>query len=279
MTDGWTELKVAAAMYHDAQKHRIALTNRAERAPVNAEEYSPALSTVEAAENEWRLIMVRCYRRVVPDSIREWEQSTPGIGEHTLARLLGAIGHPVHTTPHWWEGEGDERVLMEGKPFDRRVSDLWSYCGYGDPNRKRRKGMPADQASALGNPDAKMLTRLIAEACLKAERHGSPYAKVYRERRAYTAEHRDWTDGHCHNDALRIAGKEMLKDLWKVSRTPGHSQCDTQATTADGSGYNPRSSHTPRDTQSSVAGPAQPGTHPDHWLGDTHSRNVGVGAK
>lgn len=221
--DGWAELRIVAAQFHDAQQHRIALTHRIERAPVDGEAYAPAMAAVATAENEWRLMMVRCYRRVVPARIREWQQETLGIGEHQLARLLGAIGHPIHTVPHRWEGDGEDRVLLAGEPFDRRVSDLWSYCGHGDPIRRRRKGMTADDAAAMGNPDAKMLVHLMAEACMKQRQ--SPYRKVYDERRAYTSEHRDWTDGHCHNDALRIMGKQILKDLWLAA----HDGTETHA--------------------------------------------------
>ena len=47
----------------------------------------------------------------------------------------------------------------------------------------------------------------------------SPYRIKYDERRAHTAASRpDWTDGHSHNDALRVASKEILKDLWRASR-------------------------------------------------------------
>jgi hypothetical protein len=47
----------------------------------------------------------------------------------------------------------------------------------------------------------------------------SPYRVVYDRRRAHTAVTRpDWTDGHSHNDALRVASKEILKDLWRAAR-------------------------------------------------------------
>jgi hypothetical protein len=47
----------------------------------------------------------------------------------------------------------------------------------------------------------------------------SPYRVVYDRRRAHTAKTRpDWTDGHHHNDALRVASKEVLKQLWRAAR-------------------------------------------------------------
>jgi hypothetical protein len=47
----------------------------------------------------------------------------------------------------------------------------------------------------------------------------SPYRVVYDTRRAHTATtHPDWPDGHSHNDALRVASKEILKHLWRAAR-------------------------------------------------------------
>jgi hypothetical protein len=42
-----------------------------------------------------------------------------------------------------------------------------------------------------------------------------PYGQVYADRRKFTQEtHPDWTDGHRRKDALRIAMKAFLRDLW-----------------------------------------------------------------
>lgn len=47
----------------------------------------------------------------------------------------------------------------------------------------------------------------------------SPYRVIYDARRAHTAvTHPDWPDGHSHNDALRIASKAILRDLWRAAR-------------------------------------------------------------
>jgi hypothetical protein len=106
---------------------------------------------------------------------------------------------------------------------------------------KRRKGERANWSTR-----AKTKAYLIAEACMKqlsshcrtgqltldgqvvlagpAVRHTddcacSPYRVVYDQRRAHTATSRpDWTDGHSHNDALRVVSKEILKDLWRAAR-------------------------------------------------------------
>ena len=99
---------------------------------------------------------------------------------------------------------------------------------------KRRKGERANWSTK-----AKTRAYLIAESCLKqivkpchaAALDGrwlavhyddcgcSPYRVAYDRRRMHTAtSHPDWTDGHSHQDALRVASKEVLKDLWRAAR-------------------------------------------------------------
>lgn len=214
--DGWKELRIWAEMFEDAQKARIACTNRAERSGLDPTVYTPQLDAMKAAEHAVKLAMVRHYRRVVAGPIREWQQATPGIGEHLLARLLGVIGHPVHAEPHHWEGEGANRVLISDPPFDRNIAKLWAYCGHGDPTRKKAKGMTAEQAFSLGNPRAKMVVHLLSEACMK--QRTSPYRIVYDHARNTYADREGWTPGHQHAAALRKVGKEVLRDLWIVAR-------------------------------------------------------------
>jgi hypothetical protein len=108
--------------------------------------------------------------------------------------------------------------------MERRVSDLWSYCGHGDATRKRQHGMDKDDAMALESWRAKFLTHLIAESVLKAQGGSKretigPDAALYYARRAHTADREGWTDGHSGNDALRILGKELLLQLWLACDT------------------------------------------------------------
>ena len=228
------ELRVFAELYADVQQARIACANRAERGGLDPTILAAYLAGLRESEHKLGLAMVRCYRRVVDPAIREWQQATPGIGEHLLARLLGTIGHPRHATPYHWEGSGSERVLIADPPFERNVAKLWSYCGHGDPSRKRRKGMTAEEGAALGNPRAKMLVHLLAEAAMKCvgsaseeratsggssqpTRARSPYRDVYEQGRATYATREGWTPARQHAAALRLVGKEILRDLWVVS--------------------------------------------------------------
>lgn len=233
MTD-YTNLRMLAEAFRDLQECRISITNRSERAGIDQDLLAPTLEAVKRAEKVAQSGLRAEYRRTVPAAIRRWQEDSPGIGDHSVALLLGLIGDPVRAVPHWWEGEGDDRVLLQGEPFDRSVSQLWSLCGHGDPERKRRKGMTAEDAAALGNPRAKMIVheflaaKAVMQKCATCRANTRPgetwevskgctdcphYRQVYVARRAATAS-REWTDGHCANDALRITGKAILRDLW-----------------------------------------------------------------
>lgn len=162
-----------------------------------------------------------------------WVKATPGVGLKQGARLLAAIGDPYWNTLH-------------DRP--RTVSELWAYCGLhvlpagrmasdtqsgsaggdqtSDPGQrenathvtlagvaaKRRKGVKSNWSG-----DAKMRAYLVAVSCMKTPQ--SPYRATYLDRRVHTAvTHPDWTPGHSHNDALRIAAKAVLRDIWREAR-------------------------------------------------------------
>jgi hypothetical protein len=239
-SDGWLELRTFAELYEDTQRTRIASVNRV-RATGRPEMFAKHIEAMERTEHECSLMLARCYRRVVPAAIRQWQQDTPGIGEALLARLLGHLGHPVLAMPHHWQGKGTDRQLVADVPCERTVSQLWQYCGHGDPARRIAKGMSAEDLAAIGSPRLKMLVHLNAEACMKCvgttRSRRSPYRDVYEARRLVTAdrvhaapcvrcgpsgrpaaEGSPWSAAHQHADALRIVGKEILRDLWRVSR-------------------------------------------------------------
>lgn len=291
--DGFLQLRVWSEMFEDAQRARIACTNRAERGGVDPTIYTDQLAALADAEHKIALAMRKSFRRVAPD-LHAWMLDTPGVGEHLLARLLGCVGHPRHATPYHWEGEGSKRVLIADEPYERTVGQFWSYCGHGDPSRKKRKGMTAEEAFALGNPRAKMIVHLLAESCMKnvgspataishsirtpldaadqvsqpmagaipsefaaartsddeareftqprsqPPRRRSPYRDTYDAARAQYVDRTHatecvrcgpsgkpalidspWSAAHQHAAALRLTGKEILRDLWIVAgRTP-----------------------------------------------------------
>lgn len=259
---GWVELRVLAEVFTDAQQLRIATENRVrELGGVFAERIAEPFRTSEHAA---RLELRRTYRRVVPAEILEWQKAERGVGADLLARLLGHLGDPYIATPHAWMVEapdghgcdllrcGKGRHLVAFEPFTRTVSQLWSYCGHGDSARRKFKGMTADDALALGSPTCKMLVHLLAESCMK-QPSGNRYRDFYEARRLVTADRVHavacvrcgpsgrpaaegslWSKAHQHADALRIVGKELLRDLWLVRHAAAQSAAELQRRHGDG---------------------------------------------
>lgn len=179
----FAELRMLADSFEDAQKARIAIENRL-RSGTDSEPVAEALKSLCHAEGKLSLAMQRSFRVAAPE-VSAWAKTIPGIGvssDRLIARLIGAIGHPVIASPyHWQNGDAPEghecdplrckkdakRHLIADPPYARTVSQLWSYCGHGDPTRRPRKGMSADDAMGCGNPRAKMLTHLLAEGAMK----------------------------------------------------------------------------------------------------------------
>lgn len=146
--------------------------------------------------------------------LRPWGQSVRGVGDHSLAVLVGMLdGDPYIAYPKVRVGEKGKSKMVALDPYERTFGQLRSYCGVGDPERKRRSGMSQDEVLAAGKPLLKSRLRLIAESMLKAgNREG------YDALRGHVADREDWTDGHKHAHALRVVGKEFLRDLYNESQ-------------------------------------------------------------
>ena len=225
------QLRVYAECLADAMEHRKAVANRLRSGTVDEAISIGLLENLESTEKLLRKGLRGSLRKAAPEIVA-WIKSdaAKGIGEETVARLIGVVGHPLIARPHHWEGEGDKRKLVADPEYKRSVSQLWSYCGHGDPTRRRRKGMSVEEAFGLGSPRAKTLVYLCAESAVKAglrklegadatftpdsREAVSGYGQVYLDRRIHTWERDDWTPGHKHADALRIVGKRILRDLW-----------------------------------------------------------------
>lgn len=187
------------------------------------------LDEFKALEHQAVLNLQRALRK---HPLGPWVKAQKGAGEKTVARLLGAIGDP------YWH-------TAEDRP--RTVSELWAYCGL-KPGQRRRKGERANWSN-----EAKMRTYLLSESFLKQldprcktdtgiadHQDGckcSPYRIVIDARRRHTAERvhetecvrcgpsgkpaqpgTPWSPAHQLADALRVAGKTFLRDLWREAK-------------------------------------------------------------
>jgi hypothetical protein len=234
----YDELHFYAEMFQDSQDFRKAADNKIRSSTVSAQFITADF--YKKAEEELSKAMRKCMRQTVVPQILTWQKANGGIGEHLLARLLGETGDPYIAIPHYWEGAGKNRVLMQEDPRPRTIGQLWSYCGHGDPERRIHKGATAEQLMACGNPGAKMIVHLLAESCVKQLRNGEPtsvYREIYDEARTTYADRKhakdcvrcgpsgkpaklgsDWSLAHQHAAAIRKVGKEILRDLWLAAR-------------------------------------------------------------
>ena len=158
-------------------------------------------------------------KRMRVNPIWPYFKDVKGVGEKTLARLMACIGDPYL------------RPLDDGSYTPRTVGQLWAYCGmHTMPNKdgeivaaKRMKGVQANW-----NTEAKtrlfLLSQNLLRQGIRKDKDGNQFAvteygQLYLDRRAHTAvTHPEWNPGHGLNDALRIMGKELLKQLWQAAR-------------------------------------------------------------
>lgn len=300
-SDAYKALRGHAELLNDYQQMRIGVSNRVKRS------FDPGLhkaqvEKIKELEEDLAGILVAQYRKTVSPSIRTWQKATPGLGEHLLARLLGHLGDPRVAMPYRWMAAppeshvcgptcGEDRHLQPLTPYQRSVSQLWSYCGLGDPARKRRSGMSAEEAAATGSPRLKSLMFLIAESCVKQNgvedkngrrRARSPYRGLYEEARTRYADrvhaapcHRcgpsgrpapagsPWSGKHQQAAALRIVAKRILRDLWLAAGVDGHIGIETHRADAVPPATNPLPDEPgqPRcETQRTAAGPSGNGS-------------------
>lgn len=247
--DYW-QLKTAASNYYDAYKLTTRLTNRLKALKRLGEAtngiplYDPALGaqldTAKAGKEESGKILSKLYQQCAPPAIVKFQQDTIGLGDLLMAQLVGVVGDFKFYTEAWWEeaetsspdtadshdDPAEKRVLVIGEVKTAGVREIWTYCGHGDANARRKKGASQEHQFAAGNPQAKMVTHLMAEFALrktgKPDKNdkvakATPYYEPYLKWKAEAAaNHDDWIPLRCHNHATRKVGKAILKDIWRV---------------------------------------------------------------
>jgi hypothetical protein len=178
-----------------------------------------------------------------------WIKGQRGVGDKTAARLLHAVRDPywndlhdrprtvselwafcgLHVQPASHVEDGTHLVLAGGS------SSAGGDTSHPAPDTqltsagvaaRRQKGQKSNWSTI-----AKTRAWLITEACMKqldpycktdtgiANHYDQctcpPYRVIVDQRRIRTAvTHPDWSPKHSLNDGMRIASKELLKDLW-----------------------------------------------------------------
>jgi hypothetical protein len=189
-------------------------------------------------------------RKMRKHPLGPWAKAQRGIGEKQAARLLAAVGDPyfnsLHNRPRTvselWAYCGLHTLPVSQTPHDIHFQlaggDSSSTGGDQSGVDTQRTNVAARRTKGVKSnwsTNAKTRAWLCIESCMKqidATCKGdngigvhvdgckcSPYRVVIDKRRIHTAvTHPDWKPGHSLNDAMRIASKELLKDLWREAR-------------------------------------------------------------
>lgn len=183
--------------------------------------------------------LVTQYRRLAPSHVLEWQRSTRGVSERNLARLLAYTGPPRWAIVLEHTGTGVDRTAVVKEVRPRRVSDLWSYCGVGDPRRNRRdlgreaarqgRSMTQDELFSCGamSPGV-VLHRMFEKVATLGS--GTLYDVWHDAKIKY--EERDWPQWRKQAAAVRVVKKEFLKLLWREFDLD-RGRYDTQATNVE----------------------------------------------
>lgn len=262
-------IRTLGRLLDDLERVRIMNSNRIGALERSYGEALPHLEEIATplnqAEHLAELELIRAWRK---HPLAPWAKEVRGLGEKSIARLIAEIGSPAIGSKGHWEtsksngsiGDSDtqgaedpdqaidptddqtpdakkNREWIIDEHFERTVSQLWAYCGVGDPARSRiPKGAVQSDLLRRGKPRAKKQLYLIATGLLKSGIRGgepiSPWGEFYmRARRKYADRVHDepcapchagagdpWKPGHQHMAALRLMEKELLKEMWKQDR-------------------------------------------------------------
>lgn len=224
-------IRTLGRLLDDIERLRISDANRIGAGEREMGEALPHLHVVhEELEKVEKKAVKELQRAWKKHPLAAWSHGIPGAGDKLMARLIAVIGDPAFR-----EDRGQRARETQSTPAlvfaERTVSELWSYCGHGDPRRKKKAGMMQAEAFKLGNPEAKKRTWLIAAQFVKTA--NSPYRAVYEQARERYAERTHetkcvrcgpsghpalpgspWSPGHQHAAAIRYMGKVFLRDLW-----------------------------------------------------------------
>jgi hypothetical protein len=156
MENGWGDMTILQYLGQglaDQKDQRIRNNNRLDRGgialdPVLAAEIK---SLAESSEEGYNRMLMAEYERRVPESVRKWAASIPGLASGELfPRIIASIGHPRIATPRYPDPDDPKRTLIAAPSYIRGPHELRAYCGAGSPWRKPHKGMTQAELFAMG---------------------------------------------------------------------------------------------------------------------------------
>lgn len=128
-----------------------------------------------------------------------------------------------------WSGEAKMRAFLIAESC---VKQLNKDCrdGHVEADTQSSLAVPAQERAGQQGPDTRGMPASPQEGGgqVVGDTHNdaavpctcSPFRLKYDARKTHTQVTRpEWTDGHRHNDALRVASKEILKQLWRAAKS------------------------------------------------------------
>jgi len=216
-----------ARLYRDVQKTRIAAGNRVDaldRQDVDDSYMAPVVAAEDALGEIERNLNRQLETLAGQHFMADWIRAQPGIGLPGFALLLGVTG-PLDrfgTVSKLWKYLG-LAVSPEGVRYKRKAGQSMSHtnCTFAH-HRACPKGCKTDHhprctPNGVGDAYAPMglvTCHQIGEAIVKIGK--GPWRAAYDRRKGHTETSRpEWTKGHRHNDAMRVAVKALLAALWQ----------------------------------------------------------------
>jgi hypothetical protein len=235
----------------DIERMRIMNSNRigaGQRGGIDQPWMDTVAAQLDTLEHTVELELKRAWRK---HPLAPWAKAIPGAGEVLMGRLIAEIGDPAErpNPAKLWAycGHGDparagkipkgatqEELFKRGSPHAKKAVWKLAYqfmrtVGSGAiPRSESEVAPPPQENGAKIRTEPSVLTRRSPR---------SPYRDIYDARKTATegklhdkpcvrcgpAGHpaqagSPWSDAHRHADALRIVGKEFLKDLWVAAR-------------------------------------------------------------
>jgi hypothetical protein len=211
-----------ARLLWDVQKLRIQVRNRIgamERDGLPVEATAPHLETQKTLEAQERGIERQLERLVKQHPMADWVKACPGLGYGGFARIVGVTGDFMlfPNVAKVWAYMGMHVVNGHAPKREKGVKSNWSPQGrvvahqIGDSIVKLGRGRyrelyDAKKAEYLARP------RLGNSGCPMGQVHKDKGGKVLAC--VKPGENGNETSAHLHNAAMRVAVKELLKDMW-----------------------------------------------------------------
>jgi hypothetical protein len=233
--DKWGELSMLRTLGEalaDAKEVRKANYNRWNKGLADFDRergYALLVKPAEEIEARYAKLLLEEFARVVPDHVRQFGAETFGFGDGVLfARLIAYIGHPRIAVPHYWEDGEKEPVAYE--PYERTISELWAYCGCGDPALSGCYGYSVrtrEERLALGK-------RSTARAVLRAwsdiiVRNAEPGKKGYPKSEAAAESHYFQWFTWAKAEGLKKRHQRQCQNRRRPGTTIGYPGCGIQA--------------------------------------------------